>query len=140
MAESAQIARLKARFNAVPVAAREAAQASLLKSGNELADLMRTLAETSRDTGALIDSIEVTPGNMNTPPYSQPGGSTVVPENAVMVTAGNYAVRYPHLVEHGTSDTDAQPFFWVSWRMLRDMIKRRTGRDIRKAVRAEGKK
>ncbi|MGV8832157.1 MAG: HK97-gp10 family putative phage morphogenesis protein [Devosia sp.] len=140
MAEYAQIARLKARFNAVPVAAREAAQASLRKSGDELADLMRTLAESSRDTGALIDSIKVTPGNMNTPPYSQPGGSTVVPENAVMVTAGNQDVRYPHLVEHGTSEAEARPFFWPAFRMLRDKIKRRTGRDIRKAIRAEGKK
>ncbi|MET3925988.1 HK97 gp10 family phage protein [Devosia sp. 2618] len=140
MAGNAQIARLKARFNAVPIAAREAAQASLRKSGDELADLMRSLAETSRDTGALIDSIEVTPGNMNTPPFSQPGGSTVVPENAVMVTAGNHAVRYPHLVEHGTDENDAKPFFWPAFRMLRDKIKRRTGRDIRKAIRAMGSK
>lgn len=138
MAESAQIARLKARFNAVPVRAREAAQESLLKSGNELADLMRSLAESSRDTGALIDSIEVTPGDANTPPFSQPGGSTVVPENAVMVTAGNSEVRYPHLVEHGTSEADAQPFFWPAFRMLRNRIKNRTARDIRKAVREEG--
>ncbi len=138
MADSAQMARLKARFNAVPVRARQAAQASLQKSGDELAAVMRTLAESSRDTGALIDSIEVTPGNMNTPPFSQPGGSTVVPENAVMVTAGNEDVRYPHLVEHGTSEADAQPFFWPAFRMLRDRIKRRTTRDIRNAVRSEG--
>jgi HK97 gp10 family phage protein len=140
MADSAQIARLKARFDGVPVAARQAAQASLRKSGEELADLMRNLAKTSRDTGALIDSIEVTPGSMNTPPFSQPGGSNIVPENAVMVTAGNHAVRYAHLVEHGTSDATAQPFFWPAFRMLRDRIKRGTARDIRKAVRAEGSK
>ena len=131
----AQIRRLKARFDAVPVRARGAAQVSLLKSGNELADLMRNLAETSRDTGALIDSIAVTPGDQNTPPFSQPGGSTVVPSNAVMVTAGNEEVRYAHLVEHGHSEAAAHPFFWPAFRMLRQRIKTRTARDIRKAVR-----
>lgn len=134
----AQIRRLKARFDAVPVRAQEAAQVSLQKSGNELADLMRTLAESSRDTGALIDSIEMTPGDMHTPPFSQPGGSTVVPSNAVMVTAGNEDVRYPHLVEHGTSEAAAKPFFWPAFRMLRNRIKNRTTRDIRKAIREEG--
>lgn len=136
----AQIARMKARFNAVPVRARSAAQTSLLKSGNELAGLMRSLAESSRDTGALIDSIEVTPGDQNTPPFSQPGGSTVVPGNAVMVTAGNEDVRYAHLVEHGHSEAAPRPFFWPAFRMLRTRIKNRTTRDIRKAVRSEGQK
>ena len=134
----AQLRRLKARFDAVPVRVQEAALVSLQKSSIELADLMRTLAESSRDTGALIDSIEMTPGDMNTPPFSQPGGSTVVPSNAVMVTAGNEDVRYPHLVEHGTSEAPAQPFFWPAFRMLRNRIKSRTTRDIRKAVREEG--
>lgn len=131
----AQLRRLQARFDAVPVRAREAAQKSLQKSGNELAARMRQFAESSRDTGALIESIEVTPGNMSTPPFSQPGGSTVVPANAVMVTAGDEDVRYAHLVEHGTSEAGAKPFFWPAFRFLRNRIKNRTRRDIRAAIR-----
>lgn len=96
---------------------------------------MRHLAETSRDTGELIDSIQMTPAGQSTPPYSQPGGSRIVPENAVVVTVGNSDVRYPHLVEYGTAEAPAQPFFWPAYRLLKTRIKRRTARGIRKAVR-----
>ena len=56
---------------------------------------------------------------------SQPGGSTVVPENAAMITAGNSDVRYPHLVEYGHgngfhgSAVPPKPFFWPAFRMHR---------------------
>src|SRR5262245_19435645 len=95
--------RLKARLAAIPKAVREAVQPALLASAEEIAGGMRQLAESSRDTGALIDSIVVTPSGGTTPAFSQPGGSHQVPENAVAITAGNSAVRYGHLVEYGTA-------------------------------------
>jgi hypothetical protein len=122
-------------MEAIPRAVREAVKPALLKSGDELASAMKRLAERSRDTGELIDSIAVTGPGQSTPPYSQPGGSKVVPENAVMVTAGNTDVRYPHLVEHGTANAVAQPFFWPAFRLYRRRITRRINRAIGKAVR-----
>jgi HK97 gp10 family phage protein len=126
---------LNKRLAAVPKAARQAVQPSLQKSGLELVAAMQTLAEPSRDTGDLIASIEMTPGGEQTPAYSQPGGSQTVPDNAVMITAGNTDVRYPHLVEYGTAKAAAQPFFWPAFRLLRRRLQNRTKRAIGRAVR-----
>jgi HK97 gp10 family phage protein len=124
MAQSAQLARLQRRLEAIPKAVSE-----------ELAGTMRQLAEPSRDTGALIESITVTAPGQSTPAYSQPGGSRVAGELEVLVTAGDQDVRYAHLVEFGTSKSEAQPFFWPAFRLLQKRIKNRTRRAIGKAVR-----
>lgn len=126
--------RFQKRMAAIPKEVRAAIKPALLKSGAELQAAMRRLAETSRDTGALIDSITVTGPGETTPPYSQPGGSKVVPENAVAVTVGNTDVRYPHLVEYGTTKAHAQPFFWPAFRLYRKRITRRINRAINKAI------
>lgn len=135
MGSSAQLQRLQKRLEAIPKAARAAVQPTLLKNAETLADAMRLLAESSRDTGNLIDSIAVTPGGGSTPPYSQPGGSMAVPENAVAITVGNSKVRYPHLVEYGTAKAHAQPFFWPAFRIYRKRIARSVARAIGKAIR-----
>lgn len=129
------LARFNRRMEAIPKAVREAVTPALLKSGVELASAMKRLAETSRDSGDLIDSIAVTGPGQSTPPYSQPGGSKVVPANAVIVTVGNSDVRYPHLVEYGTKNAAAQPFFWPAFRLMRKRIEGRIKRAITKAVR-----
>lgn len=146
------LASLNRRLKAIPKAAKDAVQPALLKAGTQLADDMRHLAEGSRDSGALIESIVVTPAGQKTPAHSQPGGTHVVPENAVVVTAGNNAVRYAHLVEFGTAahtnqglfpDTHhpgapAQPFFWPAVRLARkkvtSAIKRAVAKAVRKAI------
>jgi hypothetical protein len=97
---------------------------------------MRRLAETSRRTGALINSIKVTGPGETTPSHSQPDGSNRVPENAAAVTAGNSDVRYAHLVEYGTQQAPAKPFFFPAVRLDRKRINNRIKRAIRKAVRA----
>ncbi|PRX11235.1 UNVERIFIED_ORG: HK97 gp10 family phage protein [Martelella mediterranea] len=133
MADDGGISRLKKRLNAIPKDVREAVAPDLLKSGNELAATMKQLAP--EDSGDLKDSIAVTGPGQQTPAYSQPGGSKTLPENAVAVTVGNEEVRYPHLVEYGTSKTDAQPYFWPSVRLLKKRITNRTKRAVSKAVR-----
>jgi HK97 gp10 family phage protein len=110
-----------------PCAAPELEQAA-----RDLTVTMRVLAP--RDTGALEDSIEVTYPGQSTPPYSQPGGSRVAGETEVLITAGNEDVRYPHLVEYGTSEAEAQPFFWPAWRLTRKKIRDRNARKFRKAL------
>lgn len=130
---SAQLDRLKRRLEAIPANVKEAVRPALQKSADELADRMRSLAPV--DQGDLRDSIAVTLGPGRTPPYSQPGGSKELLENAAAVTVGNSAVRYPHLVEYGTNKAPAQPYFWPAYRLLRRKLQNRLKRRISKAVR-----
>ncbi|MDR6831339.1 HK97 gp10 family phage protein [Bosea robiniae] len=130
---SSDLDRLNRRFDAVLKNVREVVQPALMQGANEIADMQRQLAV--EDTGALRDSITVTPPGGTTPPYSQPGGSRVAKENEAIVTAGGTDVRYPHLVEHGTSQSPAQPFFWPGFRLTRTRAQNRIKRSIRKAVR-----
>jgi HK97 gp10 family phage protein len=134
MAKNSGLASLNRRLKAIPAAVKEAVQPALGKAGEDLAADMRRLAEASRDSGELIESITVTPAGQRTPPYSQPGGEQVVPENAVMVTAGNTKVRYAHLVEYGTTAAEAQPFFWPAVRLNRKKVTGRIKRAVSKAV------
>lgn len=136
---SAQTARLRKRLAAIPKAVKQAVVPALMTSGNELADRMRALAP--EDTGALKESIAVTPPGGTTPPYSQPGGSQTAGETQVLVTAGNTDVRYPHLVEYGHANglngrmVPPHPFFWPAYRLSKKRIVGRIKRAVRKAVR-----
>lgn len=129
---SPQLERLLRRLDAIPKEVQEAVRPALEKSGQELVDRMKLLAP--EDTGALRDSITMTPPGQSTPPYSQPGGSRVAKPNEVLVTVGNSDVRYPHLVEYGTAQAPAQPYFWPAFRLTRRRIERRLKRAISKAV------
>jgi HK97 gp10 family phage protein len=135
MADDGGLKSFQKRMAAIPVAARAAVQPALVKGAEEIAAIQRGLAP--RDEGDLIDSIEVTGPGQNTPPYSQPGGSTVVSENMAAITVGNTDVRYPHLQEFGTTNHPAQPFFWPGFRLGRkralNRIKRAVGKAIREA-------
>ena len=135
MADDGGLKSFQKRMAAIPVAARAAVQPALVKGAEEIAAIQRGLAP--RDEGDLINSIEVTGPGQNTPPYSQPGGSMVVPENMAAITVGNTDVRYPHLQEFGTTNHPAQPFFWPGFRLGRkralNRIKRAVGKAIREA-------
>lgn len=138
MARSPQLDRLLKRLDAIPQAVKDAIKPALIKSGDELVDRMKALAPV--DTGALRNSITATPPGGRTPAYSQPGGSRVVLENQVIVTAGNEDVRYPHLQEYGTSEAPAHPFFWPAYRLTKPRIKRRIARAINAAIKEEWNK
>lgn len=127
------IGRLQRRLAAIPKAVKAATQPALLKQGEAMASTMRTLVPV--DTGETKASIEVTPGGRTTPPYSQPGGSMTVPENAVAVTVGGEEVRTAHLVEYGTKNAPAQPFFWPSVRLHQKKATAAIKRAVGKAVR-----
>lgn len=127
------LSNLMAAMDRVKDAPRKSINRALLISANELADTQRHLAP--EDTGALKDSITVTAPGAATPPYSQPGGERVAGEHEVIVTVGDHTVRYPHLVEYGTSKAEAQPFFWPALRLLRKGLQQRIDRAGRKAIR-----
>ena len=119
MTSDGGLSRIRQRLNAIPANVKAALEPALLKQANAIADTMRMLAPDDPATGEpdLKTSIAVTGPGQQTPFYSQPGGNRVVPENAAAITAGNEAVRYPHLLEYGTSKMAARPWFWPSYRL-----------------------
>lgn len=143
--------RLKRRLAAIPKKVREQTQAAVTDAANDVAEVMQRLAPV--DDGDLRDSIQVTPGGQKTPPHSQPGGSTVVPENAAMITVGDTKVRYPHFVEFGTrahiaggqfagaeiKAIPAQPFFFPGFRMGKKKAAQKIKRTMTKAIRSTKK-
>ncbi|WJS83544.1 HK97 gp10 family phage protein [Paracoccus sp. TOH] len=141
MSDDGGLAKFQRHMRAVPEAARRAVVPALVKSADEVADVMR--ATVPVDDGDLRDSIKVTGPGLSTPPYSQPGGSMVVPELTAAITAGNADVRYAHLVEYGHGNgfggttVPPHPFFWPSFRLTRkralNRIKRAVGKAIREA-------
>jgi len=124
--------RLKRTLKRLPDQVEQSVQPALKRSAEELANVQRSLAP--KDTGALANSIAVTTAGNTTPPYSLPGGSRQVGPNEVVVTAGNSEVRYAHLVEYGTSEADAQSFFWPAYRLLKKRLQGRITRAMAKAV------
>lgn len=142
MADDGGISRLQKRLAAIPKQVKAAALPAVMKQAEAMATTMRQFAEPHRDSGDLIDSIEVTPAGQSTPPYSQPGGSLVVPENTAAVTVGNEDVRYPHLLEYGHHNgfegslVPPHPFFWPAVRLhnkkAKQAIKRAVGTAVRK--------
>lgn len=135
--ESESLRRLQRRLERIPKVVREATTPALIRQADKMADIMRHLAPDDPATGEpdLHTSITVTPGGQATPPYSQPGGQATVPENAVAITVGNEDVRYPHLVEYGTTKAPAQPFFWPAVRLHQKKAKAAIKRAVGKAVR-----
>ncbi|MBA4776684.1 MAG: HK97 gp10 family phage protein [Rhizobiales bacterium] len=143
--------RLKRRLERIPKAVREQTQPAITSAAQDVANVMKALAPV--DDGDLRDSIEVTAGGQKTPPHSQPGGSTVVPENAAMITAGNSKVRTAHLVEFGTRAhiaggmfegaqipaIPAQPFFFPGYRMSRKKAAAKIKRAMSKSIRSTKK-
>ncbi len=133
-------------MRAIPTVVRAAVAPALVKGAEEVAEMQRNLAP--EDSGALKDSITVTPPGQATPAYSQPGGSRVANELEAIVTAGNEAVRYPHLIEYGHkggfvkgadqgargAEVPAQPFFWPGFRLTRKRAANRIKRAIGKAI------
>ncbi|WP_223850397.1 HK97-gp10 family putative phage morphogenesis protein [Paracoccus yeei] len=121
-------------------------RAELVKAGNVVADDARTLAESSRRTGDLIESIHVTGPGETTPPHSTDGGQRTAGPFEVLITAGNTDARHAHLVEGGTEERQhkdggstgtmpAKPFFNPAWRLNRRRLEQRINRAMRKAFR-----
>lgn len=131
-----QMDRMKKRHEAIPKAVAEAIQPTLRQAATDIVAEMQRECPVSKDSahgnppGALRDSIVATPGGQATPDHSQPGGSTMVPDDAVLITAGNSRVRYPHFVEFGTVKMAAEPYFFPAIRLLKE----RTKATIQKAI------
>lgn len=118
------LAALNKKLNAIPKATRVEVRRVLDKSADEMVALARGLVAV--DEGDLLNTIEKADGKH---------------EMAVVVRAGGAATTvngYDHsiAVEHGTTHSAEQPFFWPSYRAIKKRAKGRATRAIRKAVRA----
>lgn len=137
---------LTRKLQAMRDAAAPVLRPALVKAGEEIADDARSLAESSRRTGDLIESIHVTGPGETTPPHSTDGGQRTAGPFEVLVTAGDTDSRHAHLVEGGTEARQhkdgtstgtmpAKPFFNVAWRLNRKRLEQRINRVLRKAIR-----
>jgi HK97 gp10 family phage protein len=138
--------RLFQKLKALAPDVAEEVEAANLKLAQDMVTNAKSFVPVDR--GDLRDSIVATPGGQSTPGYSQPGGSLVVPEGSVAVTAGNSKVRYPHLVEYGTRAhiaggfaagatipaIPARPYFWPAFRLIRSKMKRQVSAAVRRAL------
>lgn len=135
MTKNKDLIRIMAKMEAIPRAIRKDINPEVQKGAEEIASLQRALAASSRDTGALMDSITVTGAGQTIPPYAHPSKLPPIPDGAAMITVGNSDVRYAHLVEYGTSKTGAQPFFWDGYRLGHQRAVNRIRRAGRKIIR-----
>ncbi len=127
------LAATMAAFDRLRAKPREAVAPLLVQAAEDLAAAQKAVAP--KDTGALANSITVTPPGGTTPPYSQPGGSRTAGPTEAIVTAGNSEVRYPHILEFGSVKMAPEPYFFTTYRLLRDRLRRTIGRGAKKIAR-----
>lgn len=127
------LASFQNRLRQLPEQVRAGLAPDLVAAAEDIAEVQRILAP--EESGALMRSIVVTGPGEQTPPYSQPGGASYVPEGAAAVTVGNSETRYPHLVEYGTTRTTAKPFFWPGFRLTRDQAAAKIKAGMRRIIR-----
>ena len=132
MVYSRQLQAFDTLMRRLPKEVERRIEPKLIIEANKIAGRIERAAP--EDSGDLKDSIAVTAPGGTTPAYSQPGGSHVAGPNQAIVTVGNSDVRYPHLVEYGTSTTAEQPFFWPAVRTYGKRAQRSIARELRKIV------
>lgn len=136
---------LAKRLAAIPEEIKQKLVPALVKSAEEVAGRAETLAEASRRSGGLIESIAVTKPGETTPPYGQGGASAQAGELQALVTVGDTDNRHGHLVEFGTQERHhkdgsstgkmpAQPFLLPAWRLSKARIQRRINRAINAGI------
>jgi HK97 gp10 family phage protein len=150
----------------LPQQVRARIKQAIAEGADEMVGTMRNLApelkqaKKGRVRGALKNSIIATMGGGDVPRYAAFRGrkqgrsrnSKVIevadPELAAVITAGNNAVRYAHMVEFGTAPhinggkfagtenpgAKAQPFFYPGYRANKKQFKNKVRAAIRKGI------
>jgi HK97 gp10 family phage protein len=139
--------RLLDKMAALPDEIRKEIAAAVRQSADEIVMLQKSLAPVR--TGKLRDSIKASYGSAAPKYASMTGGSSEGdPELTAVISAGNSAVRYAHLVEFGTKPhevggkyegaehpgTSPEPFFYPGYRAGRRRAKSRITRATKKAA------
>jgi len=132
---------LAKRLAAIPDDVLNALRPALARSVAEIASDARLLAEGSRRSGALVESIAETGPGETTPAFASDGGQRTAGPNEAFVTVGSPEARHGHLVEFGTGERfhkdgsptgtmPAAPFLLPAWRLNRARVERRIKRAI----------
>ena len=127
--------RLKARFDAIPVAVRAAAMKSMEASADEIVATMKSFAP--RDKGDVVASINWTWGD------APAGTMTIgkVGDNSfgslrITIFAGGGKAFHARFQEFGTVNMPAHPFFFPAWRLKKKKFRSSLSRAINKAIRS----
>lgn len=118
------ITQMKAKLARMPVAVQAKAKAAMEKGAEEIVNMMKRLVPV--DQGDLRDSIGWTWG-------AAPSGSRVFAKSRPMqagdlrlvIYAGSDEAFYARMIEFGTVKMPASPYFFVSYRALKNRVKRR---------------
>jgi len=130
MSDDGGLARLQRRIEAIPSAIRKAVEPAVAKSANELAAVMKTMAP--KDDGDLVKSIKVEDGYHALSKAVVAGGElTTRPVREGADASYDYAFAQ----ELGTTEMQANPFFYPAKRLMDKRIKSRLKRAAAKAVR-----
>lgn len=137
--------RLRKVLKILPDTVRKQIRAAIIDGAEDMAGTMRNLAAVH--SGALRDSITVTPGDQNTALYERLRSKRVEkdPELAAIIQAEAY---YSAWVEFGTAPhenegafkgsenpgTHAQPFFYPGFRSRKKQVQARINRAARQGI------
>jgi HK97 gp10 family phage protein len=167
MAEITGLRHLSTKLSkSMPAQVRARIKQAMAEGADEMVSTMRNLApalkepKKGRRAGALKESIVATMGGAEVPKYAafrqrKQGKSrnskpieVADPELSVVITAGNNAVRYAHMVEFGTAPhinggkfagtqnpgAKAQPFFYPGYRANKKQFRAKVRAAIRKGI------
>lgn len=140
--------RLRFVLTKLPKEQRKELRRAILDGAFKIRDTQRRLAPFR--TGALRDSIVVTPGDRDIPRYASLKSKRTVkdPELAAIISAGNTKVRYAHLVEFGAAPhinagefpgtqnpgSPPQPYFYPGFRAQKKRVQSAINHSARKAI------
>lgn len=126
--------RMRRVLLALPDAQRKAIRTAILDGAATIAATQKNLVPVR--TGALRDTIKVTPGDQDLPDYATLKSKRTVkdPELCAILTAGNTNVRYAHLVEFGTTHAHAEPYFYPGFRAQKSAVKRKINAAARQGI------
>lgn len=137
-------AKLMQKLKRIPIEVKKDVREALVSGADEMVDLAKRFV--SVDQGDLRDSIEWRFGDAERAAHAQGIGDSH--ELGVVIYAGNSGVRYPHLVEFGTTPhvnkgkfggtfhpgTSASPFFYPAFRLIKRKARGRATRAMNKAI------
>lgn len=130
MAQVQGLDRLNAKLKALRTQTAAGVKVAVGQAADVVVDMQKKLCPV--DTGALRDSIQWTFGAP--PAHSTFRSSSSQNETRAVISAGNSAVRYAHLVEFGHLHQPAHPFFYPGYRAAKKRAKAIITKGVKAAV------
>lgn len=128
----------KAWVERLPQDVKREVKAAMEAGAKEVTEMQRRLVPV--DSGDLRDSIGYTFGDYKAANYRVRGvsASTGKGDLSLTIHAGDEKAWYAALVEFGTVNAAAHPYFWPGWRATVKRVKSRISRAFSKALKKHG--